>query len=109
MSDLHAHSVAYVRDTMLPQSEPPMGERGALRWLRTNLFSSWFNAILTVVSLVLVAMLVRAIFPWLANSVWSTSSLDQCREALHGTLGACFSVITERWRQVMYGFYPQEL
>jgi general L-amino acid transport system permease protein len=58
---------------------------------------------------VLVAMLVRAIFPWLANSVWSTSSLDQCREALHGTLGACFSVITERWRQLMYGFYPQEL
>ena len=39
MSDLHAQTVPYVRDTMLPQAEPPAGERGAVKWLRENLFS----------------------------------------------------------------------
>lgn len=112
MSDLHAQSVAYVRDTMLPPAEPPLRERGAVRWLRANLFSSWVNAVLTVVSLTVVVALLWAMFPWLANSVWRASSLDECREVLkeHGlTTGACFAVITERWQQLLYGFYPREL
>ncbi|MCR8726587.1 amino acid ABC transporter permease [Frigidibacter sp. ROC022] len=112
MSDLQAQTTPYVRDRMLPQAEPPLGESGVLRWLRDNLFSSWMNGILTVVSLAVVAWLLWAMFPWFANSVWRASSLDECREILkeHGAeTGACFGVITERWKQLLYGFYPREL
>ena len=39
---------------------PPPSERiPLLRWLRQNLFSSWFNAILTVVA---VAVIVTVVF-----------------------------------------------
>ena len=34
MSDTHAQTVRFVRDTMLPQAEPPLAEKGAIKWLR---------------------------------------------------------------------------
>ena len=43
MSDTHAQTVSYVRETMLPEAEPPVGNRGALLWVRENLFSGWLN------------------------------------------------------------------
>jgi general L-amino acid transport system permease protein len=119
MSDLHAQTVPYVRDTMLPPVAPPAGETGAVKWLRENLFSGWLNTILTILSLVAIVALIWAITPWFWNSVWHASSLDQCREILRERaglapdaptpLGACFAVITERWQQLLYGFYPQDL
>jgi general L-amino acid transport system permease protein len=50
MSDTHAHA-AYVRTEMLPEQAPPATQAGRIKWLRENLFSSWVNAILTIVSL----------------------------------------------------------
>jgi general L-amino acid transport system permease protein len=104
---------------MLPPADPPGSEVGAIGWLRANLFSGWFNSILTVLSLIVVFLLLRAIVPWFWNSVWVAENLEQCREILkeraglgEGDLapsGACFAVITERWKQLLYGFYPQEL
>ena len=109
MSDLHAHSVPYVRDTMLPPVDPPASETGAIGWLRENLFSGAMNTVLTILSVAAIVWLIQAIFPWFANSVWHADSLDHCREILDGATGACFAVITERFWQLMYGFYPTEL
>ena len=39
MSELHAETVPFVRDTMLPQAAPPARQSGAVLWLRENLFS----------------------------------------------------------------------
>ncbi len=45
----------------------------------------------------------------MVNGVWTTSSLAECREVLQGNVGACFSVLTERWNQLLYGFkYPTD-
>ncbi|MFD1911602.1 amino acid ABC transporter permease [Halodurantibacterium flavum] len=107
MSDTHAETVPFVRDTMLDPEPPPVAERGAVRWLRANLFSSWLNAILTALSLYVVAWLAVHVGPWFLNSVWRAGSLAECRQILDGTPGACFAVITDRWRQLLYGFYPQ--
>lgn len=108
MSDL-----SYVRKDMLPEKAPPVSEVGAIGWLRANLFSGWFNSILTVVSVYLIYTLVSSILPWLWSPTWSAGSLSECREIVaelgkeHG--GACYGVITERWQQLLFGFYPQEL
>jgi general L-amino acid transport system permease protein len=114
-----ASTQPYIRTQMLPPVPPPAGEAGALKWLRENLFSGALNTVLTVLSLAAIAALIWAITPWFWNSVWVASSLDQCREILKERaglgpddptpLGACFAVITERWKQLLYGFYPQEL
>ena len=34
MSELHAETVPFVRDTMLPQAAPPARQSGAVLWLR---------------------------------------------------------------------------
>ena len=109
MSDTHAQSVAFVRDTMLPEQPPPVTEAGAIKWVRENLFRGWFNTILTIVSLYIIFKIVSGAYPWFANGIWNTSSLAECREMLDGMTGACFSVLTERWNQLLFGFtYPPE-
>jgi len=108
MSDL-----SYVRTEMLAESAPPIKEAGAVKWMRENLFSSWLNIILTVISLYVIYTVLAFIMPWLLNSVWNAGSLTECREVLAekglgGHDGACFAVITERWPQLLFGFYPSE-
>lgn len=109
MSDTQAQTVPYVRDTMLPESAPPVSEVGAVRWVRENLFSGPLNTILTVGGALVVVWLVMHLAPWFLNSVWNAGSLAECREILQGTSGACFGVIKDRWHQLMFGFYPPEL
>ncbi|PVA06459.1 amino acid ABC transporter permease [Thalassorhabdomicrobium marinisediminis] len=114
MSDTHAQTVRYVRETMLPEREPPLAETGVIKWMRENLFSSWINAILTIVSLYIIFVVLSAIIPWLLNSVWDAESLTECREilaaqGLSSHDGACGAVLTARWHQLVFGYYPSEL
>ena len=113
MSDTHAHSVAFVRETMVPESEPPVAERGAIKWIRENLVSSWMNAILTVLSLLFIWFVLSHVVPWFWHMVWNADSLRECREIRNeiwgqGTPSACFAVIHERWPQLLAGFYPAD-
>ncbi len=109
MSDTHAGTVAFVRDTMLPEQEPPLTEKGAVKWLRENLFSNVFNTVLTLISLAVIWYTLAAIGPWLLGTVWNAGSLSECRRILDGASGACFAVINDRWHQLLFGFYPSAL
>ena len=96
---------------MLPPVTPPVGERGAVKWLRENLFSTPMNIALTVVGLVVIYWLVASSLPWWLNSVWHASSLGECRQIVaanagEGATGACWAMIRERWHQFLFGFYP---
>ncbi|EYD76811.1 Glutamate transport membrane-spanning protein [Rubellimicrobium mesophilum DSM 19309] len=111
MSELHAQTVAQVRDTMLPPVPPPRRETGAIRWLRQNLFSGPLNIILTVLAIWLLWVALRDVVPWAWRGVWRASSLNECRairDQLYpeGTSAACWAVLTDRWRQLVFGFYP---
>jgi general L-amino acid transport system permease protein len=109
MSDTHAESVAFVRDTAIPAAPPPNAQTGAVRWVRANLFSTWANALLTIAALYVIYLIGVAIMPWLTNGVWTAPSLTACREVLQGEVGACFAVLTERWNQLLFGFtYPSD-
>lgn len=109
MSDTHAQTVPFVRDTMLPEQIPPVTERGVVKWMRENLFDGWLSTVLTVLSLLVIAWAISAIGPWLMNSVWDAGSLSECRRILDGTSGACWGVIKDRFHQLMLGFYPRHL
>ena len=67
---------------------PPIERIPVLRWLRQNLFSSWFNAILTVVFAVLIVFLVLSFAKW--------------------ALGARWEVIPANLKLLLVGTYPIE-
>jgi len=108
MSDTHANSVAFVRHDSLPQLPPPASETGLIKWMKENLFDGWFNILMTVLAIYFIVRLGMFVLPWFFNGVWVAGSLNECREILNGRTGGCFAVITERWQQLLFGFYPSE-
>lgn len=113
MSETHAHTASYVRKEMVEAKAPPVSEVGVIKWVRENLFSSPLNAVLTLLSLYVVYWIVSHIGPWLLNGIWDAGSLAECREIRNATLGedasaACFAVISDRWQQLIFGFYPRD-
>lgn len=108
-----ANTPSFVRTQMLDPKDPPITEKGAVKWIRENLFSGWLNSILTLVSLVFIAYVLNALLPWAFGGVWDAGSLTECRTVLSafgmgGHDGACWAVIEDRWLQLMFGFYPPE-
>ncbi len=106
-------SSSFVRTEMLPQQTPPVGESGIIKWLRENLFSGWFNSILTLLALGALYNLIQILLPWLSNSVWNAESLRECRDIViaqsgEGASGACWAMVRVRWNQFLFGLYPVE-
>ena len=90
-------------DTLIEARKPPVAEAGVIGWLRANLFSTWFNTLLTLVGAWLVYQVVTGTVSWaLLNSVWSGPP-DACH-AVKGT-GACWSAIAEKHRFILFGTY----
>lgn len=109
MSDAHEHSVAFVRTTEIEQQPAPSNSTGPVKWVRDNLFATWPNALLTVAAAYVIFLILTSTLPWILGGLWNTSSLAECREVLQGKSAACFSVLTERWNQLLFGFeYPSE-
>lgn len=94
--------------------EPPTAVRGgAVSWARQNLFYSWASSLTTVVTVALIAKVVLSLCQWaFVNAVWSVpvggqgAVTDSCR-ALAGS-GACWAVISEKYRFILFGMYPFE-
>ncbi|MFK7875085.1 MAG: amino acid ABC transporter permease [Paracoccaceae bacterium] len=102
-------TVSFVRTETLPPKAPPASQTGVVGWVQHNLFATPANSVLTIVALYVIYLILNGTMPWIFNGIWTTSSLAECREALAGKTGACFSVLTERWKQLMYGFtYPND-
>ncbi len=104
---------AYVRTSMLESQPPPKSEAGALGWVRVNLFDGWLNSVLTILSLLAIFLVLYGSLPWIIQSSWTATSLNECRASIierygEGVHGACWAVIRERYLQLLYGFYPSE-
>ena len=111
MSDIQT---LFVRQQMLPPQEAPTSERGAVKWLRENLFSSPMNAILTILGVLFVFYVIKSSLPWFLNGVWQASSLGECRAIIAASAGpdahgACWAMVRERWHQFIFGFYPLDI
>lgn len=105
---------SFVRTQMLPPEVPPLTERGLVRWMRENLFSSVLNTVLTLAGLAFVIYAVAATLPWFLNGVWNAKDIKECREIVLANAGpeatgACWALIRERWHQFLFGFYPADL
>ena len=108
MSDI-ALDPAVVPPPAAPARTAPLSQIGLVGWLRANLFSSWLNSAVTLLVLYLVVRWAIGFVDWaFVNAVWSVDNnqTQACRD-LKGT-GACWAVITEKHRFILFGTYPFE-
>jgi general L-amino acid transport system permease protein len=85
--------------------KPPVVHVGIIGWMKSNLFNSWFNSLLTVVTIFLLVKTVPPFVRWaFIDSVWDTTS-QVCRQAS----GACWSIIPHNYRFIIFGFFPYHL
>ena len=83
---------SFVRKEMISERIPPAAERGLVKWVRENLFSSAFNTIMTFVSLWFIYSIVVAAAPWFLNGIWDAETVRECYDLLDGKRGGCFAV-----------------
>src|SRR4051812_11877443 len=92
----------------LSRSRPRMvGGGRAIRWLRANLFPSIPSSIISLLLIFLLAKASVSFVQWaFLNAIWTVpdSQTGACR-ALRG-LGACWAVIPEKYRFILFGTYP---
>lgn len=90
---------------LIPQSPPPASVKTSpLDLIRKRLFGSVGSAVASILILYLLVRFVPPILNWLIFSAdWVGSSRDDCTSG-----GACWAVITARFRLFVVGFYPAE-
>ena len=74
----------------------------AIEWLQRNLFSSWSNALLTMIVVALAAVVLPPLLRWMiTHAVVSGASRAACHPE-----GACWTFIRIRLPTFFYGHYP---
>ena len=87
-----------------PDLPPPAGTVGIIGWLKNNLFSSLSNTVLTLVSVYFLYLFIDSAINWFfLDAVVDANDKPGCRKQGDG---ACWAVITRRFDQFIYGFYP---
>jgi general L-amino acid transport system permease protein len=95
---------AYAQGKSTEELKPPVTSVGVIGWVRSNLFSSWFNSFLTIVILYLLWIIVPPLIRWaFIDSLWLSTGAE-CQQSD----GACWSIIPANIRFIIFGFYPYD-
>jgi general L-amino acid transport system permease protein len=107
MSDL---STVYVRQDLVPERPAPIKTTGFVGFLRTRLFNSPTNILITIVSaLLLWFTIIPSVKFLLIDAVWSGKDRNACLAENAGhVVGACWPYIQAKFTQFIYGFYPEQ-
>ncbi|MES2713688.1 MAG: amino acid ABC transporter permease [Pseudomonadota bacterium] len=92
----------------------PISVVGPVAWMRANLFSGWLSTAITLALGYLIITRLISFVDWaFINAIWSvpvnaTNQPDTsaCRAARG--VGACWAVVTEKHRFILFGTYPFE-
>lgn len=85
-----------------PDMAPPVNTKGAIGWMRANLFSSWYNTLLSLFAVYVVWLVVPPLLDWaVVNANWRGTTRADCTNT-----GACWVFVQQRFDQFMYGYYP---
>jgi general L-amino acid transport system permease protein len=93
--------------TPLPQPAsfgPADAVQRAFAWLRTNLFSTWYNTLFTVGSLWLIWEVVSRLYHW----GFATASFGPGPQSCQGIDGACWAMIRDMWPLFLLGAFPAD-
>ena len=91
--------------------KPPISQVGAIGWARQNLFANWLSTAVTLALAYLVVRWTLGFVEWaFVNAIWDVPSVNgqpqtqACRD--NKGVGACWAVITEKHRFILFGTYP---
>jgi general L-amino acid transport system permease protein len=109
MTDMTAPSFVRTGDLII-ERPAPVKTTGFVGFLRTRMFNSPTNIILTVIGALLIWFtVVPALKFMLVDAVWHGSDRNACLEQTAGhPVGACWPYISAKVEQFVYGFYPEE-
>ncbi|MEQ3625360.1 MAG: amino acid ABC transporter permease [Celeribacter sp.] len=97
---------SYAVSGAAPARPAPATASGLLRWLHANLFNGVHNWILTGLGLWLLIATVPDLLRWsLIDAVWTS---DVGSDACRASTGACWAVIGEKYRLMLFGTYPYD-
>ena len=107
MSDLA--SASFVRQALVPERPAPVKTSGLIGLLRTRLFNSPTNILLTALGALLIWFtVIPALRFLLVDAVWHGSDRNACLAENAGhVVGACWPYIAAKFDQFIYGFYPE--
>ena len=94
--------MAYVQTETTPARPAPLFETSTLGWLHKNLFSSWTNAVLTLLSLYIIYSVVWGLWAWgVADAVWVAKDRRECFDI--NIEGACWAGVIAWIDNFFYG------
>jgi general L-amino acid transport system permease protein len=107
MSDIAASS--FVRQDLVPERAAPVKTTGLVGFLRTRLFNTPTNILMTVAGVLLLWLIVvPAVRFLLIDAVWRGTDREACLAANAGhVVGACWPYVQAKFTQFIYGFYPE--
>jgi general L-amino acid transport system permease protein len=92
----------------MANAHPPLSltSRSAIGWwLREHVWPSKFHVVLSIATLALLVPLIGKIVNWaVVNAVFVSTGPDSCKDAI----GACWAVIAEKHRVILFGLYPYD-
>ena len=99
----------FVREDLVPERAAPVKTTGFVGFLRTRLFNSPTNILITIVcALLLWFVAVPALRFVLVDAVWTGTDRNACLPKNPGdVIGACWPFIQAKFSQFIYGFYPE--
>ena len=82
----------------------PVKTTGFVPWARRNLFADWRSTLTTVLLAALIVYALPGLINWALLRAVFVNDADTC-QAARG-IGACWGVVTEKYRIILFGRYP---
>jgi general L-amino acid transport system permease protein len=108
MSDITPST--FVRQDLVAERPAPVKTTGFVGFLRTRLFNSPTNILITIVSASLLWFILVPLLKFLlVDAVWTGNDRTACLAENAGhVVGACWPFIQAKFTQFIYGFYPEQ-
>ncbi len=86
-------------------AQQPKEKVDPIRWLKENLFSTWYNVILTALGLYIIYLVAAGLYQWgIADAVWVAETRRECLDK--NPNGACWAGVFAWFEGFIYGRYP---
>ena len=89
---------------LLPARQAPVHSVSVGQWVKQNLWGTPASAVTTALLVLVLLWSIPALLEWsVMNAVFSADA-DRCQAARD--IGACWGVVTEKYRLILFGRYP---
>lgn len=107
MNDLSRRARQFDTGRPLVTARTTGGVTIAVGWVRANLCSSWWSTAVTVLLAYLLVRGCMALVQWsVLEAVWSVPAGDTNACRMVQGAGACWAVVTAKYRFILFGTYP---